>query len=110
RPAERPLLLGAVKSNIGHLEAAAGVAGLIKTALALHFETIPGNLHFQAANENIDFDGLKLVAVADRRPWQRGDHPRIAGVSSFGFGGTNAHVVLQEAPAPVTARKTAISE
>ena len=97
-PAERPLLIGSVKTNIGHLEAAAGIAGLIKVVLALQHGEIPPHLHFETPNPHIAWD-----AAAARRA-RRGDavaagrRPRIAGVSSFGFSGTNAHVVLEEAP------------
>ena len=90
--------IGSVKTNIGHLESAAGVAGLIKTALALHNEAIPASLHFERANPLIPFDKLP-VRVQDRMAdWRRGGRPRYAGVSAFGIGGTNAHVVLEEAP------------
>ncbi len=90
--------VGSVKTNIGHLESAAGVAGIIKTALALHHEALPGNLHFERANPLIPFDKLP-VRVQDRLTgWPRGTKPRFAGVSAFGIGGTNAHVVLEEAP------------
>ncbi len=97
--------IGSVKTNIGHLEAAAGIAGLIKTVLTLHHETIPPNLHLREMNPRISFAGTPLfVPGAEPRPWKRGDAlrgdaPRVAGVSSFGFGGTNCHVILQEAPA-----------
>ncbi len=91
--------IGSVKTNIGHLESAAGVAGLIKTALALHHETIPASLHFEQANPLIPFDELP-VRVQDRLAgWPRSAKARYAGVSAFGIGGTNAHVVLAEAPA-----------
>lgn len=90
--------LGAVKTNLGHLEAAAGVAGLIKAALVLHHEQIPRNLHFQTLNPRIDLEGTALAVSTKARPWPRGERPRIAGVSGFGMSGTNAHVVLQEAP------------
>jgi acyl transferase domain-containing protein len=98
RPRERPLLLGAVKSNVGHLEAASGVAGLIKVVLSLQHRTIPGNLHFRTPNPHIRWDDLPVRVVDRNRPWPEG--PRIAGVSSFGFSGTNAHVVLEVAPEP----------
>ena len=100
RDATRPLLLGSVKSNIGHLEAAAGMAGLIKVALAVRHGVIPGNLHFQSPNPNIDFEGLHLAVQAAAGPWPTPQAPRpaTAGVSSFGFGGTNCHVVVQDRP------------
>lgn len=90
--------LGSVKSNIGHLEAAAGVAGLIKTALALHHRLIPPTLHFQKPNPKCDFPNSPFYVVAKLTEWTDVPLPRRAGVSSFGFGGTNAHVVLEEAP------------
>ena len=93
-----PCLIGSVKTNIGHLEASAGVAGLIKTVLALHHEQIPPHLHFQEINPHIPIDRLPLAITTQLTPWPRSDSPRFAGVSSFGFGGTNAHVVLSEAP------------
>ncbi|MEY3211205.1 MAG: hypothetical protein RIT28_1686, partial [Pseudomonadota bacterium] len=92
-----PLIVGSIKTNLGHLEAAAGVTGLIKTALALHHGVIPRNLHFDAPNPHIDFDALKLSVPTATRRWPRGAH-RFAGVSSFGFSGTNAHAALSEAP------------
>jgi acyl transferase domain-containing protein/NADPH:quinone reductase-like Zn-dependent oxidoreductase/aryl carrier-like protein len=98
RSANRPCLLGSVKTNIGHLEAASGIAGLIKTALALHHRRIPGNLHFVHPNPAIDFARLRLRVPTRCEPWPIGDSPATAGVNSFGYGGTNAHVVLQEAP------------
>ncbi|WP_394832460.1 type I polyketide synthase [Pendulispora rubella] len=88
-------VLGAVKTNIGHLEPAAGIAGLIKVVLALRHGTIPRNLHFQAQNPHLTLaPGIELAN--ETRPWAG---PRMAGVSAFSFGGTNAHVVLEEAPA-----------
>jgi acyl transferase domain-containing protein/NAD(P)-dependent dehydrogenase (short-subunit alcohol dehydrogenase family)/acyl carrier protein len=98
RPADRPCLIGSVKTNIGHLEAGSGIAGLIKTALALHHRCIPGNLHFHQPNPAIDFARLRLHVPVSAEPWPASDTPATAGVNSFGYGGTNAHVVLQEAP------------
>ena len=92
--------IGSVKSNIGHLDAAAGVAGLIKTVLALEHGLIPPSLHFASPNPRIDFSSSPFFVNAALQPWSRGPHPRRAGVSSFGIGGTNAHVVLEEAPPP----------
>jgi acyl transferase domain-containing protein len=90
--------IGSVKTNIGHLDTAAGVASLIKTSLALHHRQMPPSLGYEAPNPAIGFDGSPF-AVNDRlTPWVRGDHPRRAGVNSLGVGGTNAHVVLEEAP------------
>ncbi len=91
--------LGSVKTNIGHLDAAAGVAGLIKTVLALEHERIPPSLHFDRPNPEIDFEASPFSVAATAREWRRRDgRPRRAGVSSFGIGGTNAHVVVEEAP------------
>ena len=95
----RRVLLGSVKTNIGHLESASGVAGLMKAALALHHRQIPPNLHFTEPNPAIDFDGLRLQVVQQLQPWPQTDSPRRAAVNSFGFGGTNAHVILEESPA-----------
>ena len=91
--------LGSVKPNVGHLEAASGVTGLIKTALALKHKLLPPTIHFQAPNPRIDFSDSPFVVNTALRDWPEGDTPRRAGVSSFGVGGTNAHVVLEEAPA-----------
>ena len=97
RPADRPCLLGSVKTNLGHTESAAGVAGLIKVVLCLAHRRIPASLNFAAPNPDIDFEGLGLRVAAEASPWPRQGHPRRAGVSSFGFGGQNVHVVLEEA-------------
>lgn len=97
RPADKPCIIGSVKSNIGHTESAAGVAGLIKAALMLKFKKIPPNLHFINPNPKISFDQLNLRVPASLEPWNKdGEKPRIAGINSFGFGGTNAHVILEE--------------
>ena len=93
--------IGSVKSNIGHLAAAAGVAGLIKTALALKNKLLPPSLHFTQPNPKIDFAQSPFFVNTRLAEWQAGSTPRRAGASSFGFGGTNAHVVLEEAPEPV---------
>ncbi len=90
--------LGSVKTNIGHLDAAAGVAGLIKTVLALEQRIIPPSLNFARPNPLIDFAKTPFWVVTTATPWRSGDGPRRAGVSSFGFGGTNAHAIVQEAP------------
>jgi acyl transferase domain-containing protein len=89
--------IGSVKSNIGHLEAASGLAGLIKLLLALKHEEIPAQLHFKEINPNLNLDPRLRIAT-DRTPWRRTGVPRFAGLSSFGAGGTNAHVIVGEAP------------
>ena len=94
RDADRPLLIGSVKTNIGHLEAAAGIAGLIKVILSLEHEVLPKHLHFQNPSPHIPWDRLAVRVVDEALPWPRDGRPRIAGVSSFGFSGTNAHVIV----------------
>jgi acyl transferase domain-containing protein/acyl carrier protein len=89
---ERRLLVGSVKTNVGHLEAAAGMAGFIKTSLAIHAGSIPASLNFETPNPNVDIDGLGVRVVTERTRWPEPEP--VAGVSSFGFGGTNAHVVM----------------
>ena len=98
RPSGELCSLGSVKSNIGHLEAAAGVAGLIKVALALHYREIPASLHYQAPNPHIPFAKLQLQVQRELTRWPETNPASLAGVSSFGFGGTNAHVVVESAP------------
>ncbi len=93
-----PTWLGSVKTNIGHLESAAGIAGLIKAALSLYHEEIPPHLHFTRINPHIAIDRMPLAIPTQPVAWRRGERPRFAGVSSFGFGGANAHIVLGEAP------------
>jgi thioester reductase-like protein len=90
--------IGSVKTNIGHLDAAAGVASLIKTVMALKHKLLPPSLHFQQPNPNIDFADSPFYVNARLTQWQAGKTPRRAGVSSFSMGGVNAHVVLEEAP------------
>jgi acyl transferase domain-containing protein/acyl carrier protein len=104
----RPLVLGAVKSNFGHLEAAAGIMGLIKVVQCLRHEAIPANLHLQTPNPLIPWSRLAVDLPRQSRAWSRGGRPRVAGVSSFGISGTNAHVVVGEAP--VAERRAAPSE
>ena len=99
-----PPWIGAVKTNIGHLESAAGIAGIIKTALALSRELIPKNLHFRELNPHVTASALPLRLATEPVSWPRSTRSRLAGISSFGFGGTNSHVILEEAP--VTARRT----
>jgi acyl transferase domain-containing protein/acyl-CoA synthetase (AMP-forming)/AMP-acid ligase II/acetylornithine/succinyldiaminopimelate/putrescine aminotransferase/alpha-ketoglutarate-dependent taurine dioxygenase len=90
--------VGSVKTNVGHLEAAAGICGLIKVALALRHEMIPAHLHLQELNPLISLEGSTIAIVSQQQAWPRGGQQRVAGLSSFGFGGTNAHIVLTEAP------------
>jgi len=91
--------IGSIKSNVGHLVAAAGTAGLIKTALSLKYQKIPATLHYEKPNPRIDFAKTPFYVNAKLTEWEnQNDHPRRAGVSSFGIGGTNAHVVLEEPP------------
>ncbi|MFI1913832.1 beta-ketoacyl synthase N-terminal-like domain-containing protein [Nocardia sp. NPDC020380] len=109
RGADRPLLVGSVKTNIGHTEAAAGIAGLIKTALALRHRIIPRSLHYERDREGLDSAALNLRMTSRRWSWpEAADHPMRAGVSAFGFGGSNAHVIVEEPPhraAPVVAER-----
>ena len=98
RAADRPCLVGSVKSNIGHLEAAAGIAGVIKLALALERGVVPPSLHFASPNPHIPFDRLPIHVPTSAVSWPVSKRPRLAGVSAFGFGGTNAHAVLEAAP------------
>lgn len=95
----RPLVIGSVKTNLGHLEAAAGITGLIKVVLALGHQRIPESLHFSEPNPHIPFERLRLEVAARQRSWPTRKRPGVAGVSGFGFGGTNAHVVVEQAPA-----------
>jgi acyl transferase domain-containing protein/acyl carrier protein len=98
RTPDKPLRIGSVKTNIGHLESAAGIAGLIKVALALHHQEIPPHLHLQTLNPRISLESSNIEIPTNRTPWLRNAEPRRAGVSSFGLSGTNAHIVLEEAP------------
>ncbi|NEO84955.1 MAG: acyltransferase domain-containing protein [Spirulina sp. SIO3F2] len=101
RPAGQDCLIGSVKSNIGHLEAGAGVAGLIKAALCLQHQQVPPSLHFETPNPKIDFQGLKVRVPTTLEPLPSyGNESITIGVNSFGFGGTNAHAVLQQYVAP----------
>jgi len=103
----QPLQVGSVKAAIGHLEAAAGVAGLIKAVLVLRHGQIPGQLHLRELNPYIPWERLAVQVPRETRPWPAGPVPRRAGVSSFGFSGTNVHVVLEEAPPDVAPAATA---
>jgi acyl transferase domain-containing protein/NAD(P)-dependent dehydrogenase (short-subunit alcohol dehydrogenase family) len=102
-----PLLIGSVKTNIGHLESAAGIAGVIKVVLSLLHERIPPHLHFKQPSPHIAWAEYPVRVHAEGRAWLRGAKRRLAGVSSFGFSGTNAHVVIEEAPAPERVAATA---
>jgi acyl transferase domain-containing protein/NRPS condensation-like uncharacterized protein len=102
--------IGSVKTNVGHLEAAAGVTALIKTVLALQHEMIPPSLHFEEPNPAIDFANSPFYVNSELREWQRNGHPRRAGVSSFGIGGTNAHLILEEAPVRSTSGPSRLSQ
>ncbi len=106
RDPARPCLIGSVKSNLGHLEAGAGIAGLIKVALMLRHRRIPASLHYLEPNPHVPFERLALRVADTAQPWPAGDGPALAGVSSFGFGGTNCHLVLQEAPPEVVTERT----
>jgi acyl transferase domain-containing protein/acyl carrier protein len=104
---KRQLLIGSVKTNIGHLEAVSGLAGLIKVVLALKYKTIPPHLHFDEVNPNLSWNHDAFAIPTSLVPWPRYGKKRVAAISSFGFNGTNAHVVLEEAPDEVLSDATA---
>ena len=100
RPREQPLIVGSVKTNLGHLESAAGMAGLIKAVLVLRHREIPPHLHFRQPSPHIPWSELPVTVPTEAMPWPAAYERRIVGVSSFGFTGTNAHLVLEAAPVP----------
>jgi acyl transferase domain-containing protein len=108
RGRDRPLLIGSVKTNIGHLEAAAGVAGVVKVILALQRGEIPPHLHFRSGNPHIDWSATPITVPVTVTPWPVVNGRRIAGVSSFGFSGTNAHVLIEGPPDAVDAEGEAV--
>jgi len=106
RRAKATCALGSVKTNVGHLDVAAGVVGLIATVSALEHKMLPASLHYEAPNPEIDFSATPFYVNSITKAWNRTDAPRRAGVSSFGIGGTNAHVILEEAPPPEPRQET----
>ncbi|MCF3650817.1 type I polyketide synthase [Synoicihabitans lomoniglobus] len=104
RSAANPLLLGSVKTNIGHLESAAGIAGLLKVVLSLWYRQLPRHLHFQTPSPRIPWAEIPVKITQHHEAWPDRGHPRRAGVSSFGVSGTNVHLILEESPLEMAAR------
>lgn len=105
RESNQPCLIGSVKTNIGHLEGAAGISALIKVVLALQYEEIPPHLHLKQLNPYISLTNTAFSIPSELQKWPRGNQSRLAAVSAFGFGGTNAHVILEEAPVSAPVQK-----
>ncbi|MEH0588565.1 ketoacyl-synthetase C-terminal extension domain-containing protein [Streptomyces sp. B21-106] len=107
RDGDRPLWLGSVKSNIGHTQAASGMAGIIKMVQAIRHATLPKSLHAEEISPIVDWSAGQVEVLAHTRPWERNGRPRRAGVSSFGVSGTNAHIILEEPEPPLAVEEPA---